>query len=170
MYQGHYGPAGVIHFLYTDISFPWLIISTQIIDIAYFILVYCCKLFCNMDIQNCPYPIVCSEYTLYNADLMRAGKPFPFSGRVEFTHSLTGALALTLPFTLLYQYINGRGKRSFASLYSILLLGVSSHWLLDTLVHRPDMAILPPLTKTLVGYGTWQDWSIWSNVEYTLCG
>ena len=163
MLLGHYGPAGIIHLLFSDISFVWLMISTQVIDIAYFVLSYSCKLVCNLNVDYCPYPIVCSEYSTFNVELMRSRKPFPFNSHATFSHSLTGAITLTIPFTILYALIHGRGKRSLLSLYVILLLGVASHWALDVLVHRPDMSILPPLIALKIGYGTWQNWTLWEN-------
>jgi len=71
------------------------------------------------------------------------------------SHSLVGALAWSFLFATAYQ-IFGRGETSFRARRrsSILLgLGVFSHWVLDVLVHRPDVPILPH--GPYIGLGLW---------------
>lgn len=70
----------------------------------------------------------------------------------DYTHSLVGALALSLVFGLTAGV--RWGKRC-----AIVLAFVSlSHWLLDLLVHRHDMPILPGNAENLprLGFGLWQ--------------
>jgi hypothetical protein len=70
----------------------------------------------------------------------------------DYTHSLVGALALSLVFGWIAALI--WGKRTG------LILGgvVFSHWLLDLLMHRSDMPILPGNAGHLprLGFGLWR--------------
>jgi hypothetical protein len=70
----------------------------------------------------------------------------------DYTHSLAGALVLAASFgwvaSLRY------GKRSGW----VLGLVVFSHWLLDLVVHRPDLPLLPGNAGNLplLGFGLWR--------------
>ncbi|OLE76167.1 MAG: permease [Chloroflexi bacterium 13_1_20CM_2_70_9] len=70
----------------------------------------------------------------------------------DYTHSLVGALALGLLFALVTAVPWGR--RTGAVLGAV----VFSHWVLDLLVHRGDMPILPGNLGDLprLGFGLWQ--------------
>lgn len=137
MIQGHYGPAGLLHFFFRDISFTWLMISTQIIDMVFFAFVLCCKFVCKMEIHSCPQPLACLEYSSYNVSLMRENQAVPFNAQNDISHSLSGTLIWTLVFTGIYVLVNWRNNsRSFVSLYGIFFLSISSHWLLDVVVRR----------------------------------
>ena len=70
----------------------------------------------------------------------------------DYTHSLVGALALGLLFGLVAAVPWGR--RTGAVLGAV----VFSHWVLDLLVHRADMPILPGNLGDLprLGFGLWQ--------------
>ncbi|KAG2386058.1 hypothetical protein C9374_003207 [Naegleria lovaniensis] len=122
-----------------------------------------------MQVQECPYPFVCSEYSTLNLEWIRADALMPTNNYAAFSHSLSGTMVLSLILTVLYVMIQGRGKRSFLSLFSIMFMGVFSHWLLDVVVHRPDMSLFPPFTQTLIGMGAWHYWSRLSNLllEYS---
>ena len=70
----------------------------------------------------------------------------------DYTHSLVGALALGLLFGLIAAVPWGR--RTGVVLGAV----VFSHWVLDLLVHRADMPILPGNLGDLprLGFGLWQ--------------
>jgi membrane-bound metal-dependent hydrolase YbcI (DUF457 family) len=70
----------------------------------------------------------------------------------DYTHSLLGALVISSVFGLLFGF--AWGKRC-----AIVVAFVSfSHWLLDLIVHRHDMPILPGNSGNLprLGFGLWQ--------------
>jgi hypothetical protein len=70
----------------------------------------------------------------------------------DYTHSLVGALLLSLVFGLIFGVRWGRRC-------AIVLAFISfSHWLLDLVVHRHDMPILPGNYGNLprLGFGLWQ--------------
>jgi membrane-bound metal-dependent hydrolase YbcI (DUF457 family) len=70
----------------------------------------------------------------------------------DYTHSLVGALLLSLVFGLIFGVRWGRRCAIVLALISF------SHWLLDLVVHRHDMPILPGNLGNLprLGFGLWQ--------------
>ena len=70
---------------------------------------------------------------------------------MPYTHSLIGALFWSALAFAIYKI----GWRNIASNSAALLVGfaVFSHWLLDLIVHRPDLAIYDDTMK--VGFGLW---------------
>ena len=70
---------------------------------------------------------------------------------MPYTHSLIGALFWSAVAFAIYKI----GWRNIASSSAALLVGfaVFSHWLLDLIVHRPDLPIYDDTLK--VGFGLW---------------
>ncbi|MFL6237075.1 MAG: hypothetical protein ACJ76N_28350 [Thermoanaerobaculia bacterium] len=69
------------------------------------------------------------------------------------SHSLVGALGWSVVFGVGY-LILGKSERALRGRGALLLGGaVFSHWILDLLVHRPDLPILPH--GPYVGLGLW---------------
>jgi hypothetical protein len=70
---------------------------------------------------------------------------------MPYTHSLTGALFWSAIAFVIYKI----GWPNIASNSAALLVGfaVFSHWLLDLIVHRPDLAIYDNTFK--MGFGLW---------------
>jgi hypothetical protein len=69
------------------------------------------------------------------------------------THSLVGALGWSVLFAVVYQAVAGRRRERGWRTSGLLGLGVFSHWLLDLLVHRPDLPLAPG--GPYVGLGLW---------------
>ena len=70
---------------------------------------------------------------------------------MPYTHSLVGALVWSALAFAIYRIASG----ATASRAAALLVGVAvfSHWILDLIVHRPDLAIYDDTLK--VGFGLW---------------
>ena len=79
---------------------------------------------------------------------------------MPYTHSLTGALFWSAAAFAIYKI----GWRSIASNSAALLVGfaVFSHWLLDLIVHRPDLPFYDDTLK--VGFGLWN----YRGIEFVL--
>jgi hypothetical protein len=79
---------------------------------------------------------------------------------MPYTHSLIGALFWSAVAFAIYKI----GWRNIASNSAALLVGfaVFSHWLLDLIVHRPDLAIYDDTLK--VGFGLWN----YRGIEFVL--
>lgn len=65
------------------------------------------------------------------------------------THSLIGSLGWSFLFGLVYFFVRRYSRGAW-----IVGLGVFSHWILDLIVHRPDLAVVPG-GGTRVGLGLW---------------
>lgn len=93
--------------------------------------------------------------------LMEAS-PFDFI-YYPFSHSLLALVLLGLVLGLVYGFVqrNWRGA---------LLVGllVPSHWLLDLVVHRPDLPLYPGLSSPKEGLGLWQNLPATVAVELVL--
>jgi hypothetical protein len=87
-------------------------------------------------------------------DVIGGGAPGYGNGIIhaDYTHSLVGAVVLSLVFALPAAWRWGR--------QAAVVLGavVFSHWVLDLLVHRHDMPLLPgaPAGTPLFGFGLWR--------------
>jgi hypothetical protein len=79
---------------------------------------------------------------------------------MPYTHSLIGALFWSAVAFAIYKI----GWRNIASNSAALLVGfaVFSHWLLDLIVHRPDLPIYDDTLK--VGFGLWN----YRRIEFVL--
>ena len=68
---------------------------------------------------------------------------------MPYTHSLIGALVWSALAFLVYKV----ASRTKVGAALIVALAVFSHWILDLIVHRPDLAIYDDTLK--VGFGLW---------------
>ena len=68
---------------------------------------------------------------------------------MQYTHSLVGALVWSALAAFVYKLM--RGVKASSSASFIVALAVFSHWILDLIVHRPDLAIYDDRLK--VGFG-----------------
>lgn len=70
---------------------------------------------------------------------------------MPYTHSLIGALFWAGLAALVYKIASGAKASRTAAL--LVAFAVFSHWILDLIVHRPDLAIYDDTLK--VGFGLW---------------
>lgn len=72
---------------------------------------------------------------------------------MPYTHSLIGALGWSV--TAFFPYYLWRGKQSSRPIFAAVLVGaaVFSHWILDFIVHTPDLPLYAETNK--VGLGLW---------------
>jgi len=87
-------------------------------------------------------------------DVIGGGAPGYGNGIIhaDYTHSLVGAVVLSLVFALPAAWRWGRQAAT------VLGAVVFSHWVLDLLVHRHDMPLLPgaPAGTPMFGFGLWR--------------
>jgi hypothetical protein len=67
-----------------------------------------------------------------------------------YSHSLVTLIAWGVVLGVGYKLVRGGGWRAFGVIAAL----VASHWLLDVLMHRPDMPLAPGATR-LFGLGLW---------------
>ncbi len=132
MLAGHFGLAAIVKSREPQVPLWALMLSTQLLD-AIFIVLYAFKI---ETFENVPGT---------------AGGYGELVIHADYTHSLVGALAISLVAMLVAAIPWGRRNG--------IIMGamVFSHWILDILVHRGDMPILPGNAYNLpkVGLGLW---------------
>jgi hypothetical protein len=131
MFVGHYGPSYAIKALRPRYPLWSLFIAVQLLDVAWSVLV----LLGIEKVRIVPGITATNPLDLYY---------------MPYTHSLTGALLWSMAAGIGGSFLFGGAIRS-----GITWIGgaVFSHWILDFLVHRPDLSIYDDTMK--VGLGLW---------------
>jgi hypothetical protein len=83
---------------------------------------------------------------------------------MPYSHGLIGAAVLSLVFAVLAALFCSAARRP--GTFVLLALAVFSHWLLDLLVHTPDLALFDKGTK--VGLGLWNHLAVELPLELIL--
>ena len=131
MFVGHYGPAFLAKRADRTIPLWVLFIAVQFLDVLWapFVLLGIEK------VRIVPGITKASPLDLYY---------------MPYTHGLIGAIVWSVVFALAYQLL----ARPTTTRPSIIVgLAVFSHWVLDLLVHRPDLPLWDNSAK--VGLGLW---------------
>ena len=142
MFVGHYGPSFLAKRLSPDIPLWILFLAVQLVDVFWAIFIF-------LGVERVR---IVPGFTETNAlDLYY----------MPYTHSLPGALAWSLAAAVLYRLIKGSGRDGV-----VVGAAVFSHWPLDLIVHRPDLALYDDAAK--VGLGLWDYPYVTLLVEGTL--
>ncbi|WP_339206911.1 permease [Paenibacillus sp. FSL K6-3182] len=143
MLAGHFGLAAIVKTMEPKVPLWVLMASTQLLDIAFI-----------------PLLLTGSE----SIDKIGDGGYGEAVIHADYTHSLTGALLIAVAAALISWRI--WNKRSAAVIGSL----VFSHWLIDLLVHRSDMPLLPGNLGgfPLLGFGLWELPAISAILELSL--
>jgi membrane-bound metal-dependent hydrolase YbcI (DUF457 family) len=131
MFVGHYGPAFAVKAADRTIPLWLLFLAVQFVDVLW-------AIFVLVDIEKVrivPGITAASPLDLYY---------------VPYTHSLIGSIAWAGVAAVAYKLTPRLGSWK-AGLW--IALAVFSHWILDLLVHRPDLPLYGNTTK--VGFGLW---------------
>jgi len=131
MFVGHYGPAFAMKGAQKNIPLWVLFIAVQWMDVVWSALV-------SLGVER--FRIV-PGYTASNSiDLYY----------MPYTHSLPGSLALSIIFGAI---VAAFFRQDRARVFLIVALAVFSHWILDLIVHVPDLPLWDNSHK--VGLGLW---------------
>ncbi len=131
MFVGHYGPSFAASALKKTIPLWVLFIAVQWVDVLWSIFV----LLGIEKVRIVPGITATNPLDLYY---------------MPYTHSLVAATLWSVAAVITYNMLFGRDGWSAAA---IVGLAVFSHWLLDLLVHRPDLPLYDNTMK--VGLGLW---------------
>jgi hypothetical protein len=131
MFVGHYGPSFAIKSVRRGIPLWLLFVAVQLLDFGWSVLV----LLGVEKVRIVPGITASNPLDLYF---------------MPYTHSLVGALLWSAAAILLCRPLRGVGDWAAAVWVG---LAVFSHWVLDFLVHRPDLALYDNRAK--VGLGLW---------------
>jgi len=127
MFIGHYGVAFIVKKKASDIPLWLLFASVQLLDIIAFTLVL-------LGIEKASYVPNANPFLRNLLDL-------------PYSHSLSGALLISAIVFVIFWAMN---KKTWAW---ILGLCVLSHWIIDLIVHTPDLSLFFGNIK--VGLGLW---------------
>lgn len=131
MFVGHYGPSFAAKSAESRIPLWLLFVAVQFVDVLWGIFV----LLGIEKVRIVPGITASSPLDLYY---------------MPYTHSLIGALGWSaLAYLLCQMAPRLRGRR----IGLIVAAAVFSHWILDLIVHRPDMALYDSVFK--MGFGLW---------------
>jgi membrane-bound metal-dependent hydrolase YbcI (DUF457 family) len=146
MIAGHFGLAAGVKAGAPGIPLWVLMVSTQWLDI-WFVPLFL------MGIETIE-PVDLANPNAYGATIIHA----------NFTHSLVGALALSLLLGGLAWWRWGRRAGG------VIAAVAFSHWVLDLVVHRPDLPILPGNAGDLplLGFGLWRLPTVTAFVELAM--
>jgi len=131
MFVGHYGPSFAVKALRPAIPLWLLFIAVQLVDVAWAVLV----LLGVEKVRIVPGITASNPFDLYY---------------MPYTHSLVAAILWSVAAGVLV-----RAQRRTSTRSAAVWIGaaVFSHWVLDFLVHRPDLPLYDDTMK--VGLGFW---------------
>jgi len=143
MFIGHFGVAFGSKKLVPAVSLGTLILAAQLLDLVWPILLLLGVEHVRIDPGNTAYtPLEFYDYPI--------------------THSLLLVLIWSLLFAGIYYGIKRYPRGAFVAGCAVL-----SHWVLDFLVHRPDLPIFP-WGRTYAGLGLWNSIPATVIVEWTI--
>lgn len=101
--------------------------------------------------------VVFMTLTLVGVEKVRITEGFTESNDLDlyympFSHGLVGALAMSLIFAVIVAVMFQSGRRPLG--FALVALASFSHWLLDLVMHTPDLPIYGD-DSTKVGLGLW---------------
>jgi hypothetical protein len=134
LYIGHYGVSYALRRLDPEAPLSHLFLAVQLADVAWSSLV----LMGIEKVRIVPGFMEASALDLYF---------------MPYTHSLVGALTWSLLTMLAYLLLRRGTLRARAKTALVMAVAVFSHWVLDLIVHGPDLGLLGDSHK--VGLGLW---------------
>lgn len=131
MFIGHYGPSFACKTWKPVVPLWVLFVAVQLVDIVWAVLV----LLGIEKVRIVPGITATNPFDLYY---------------MPFTHSLPGAIFWSVGAAIVYRVVAPAQKWTAAA---IVGSAVFSHWVLDLVVHRPDLPLYDDAYK--VGFGLW---------------
>jgi len=143
MFIGHYGVALAAKRVAPGTSLGTLVLGTQLIDLLW-------PLFLLLGLEHVridPGNTVVMPLDFYD---------YPI------THSMLGCLGWAAVSGIIYRLLGGSARQAI-----VLGAVVFSHWILDAVVHRPDLPILPG-GELRIGLGVWNSIPATLAIEFIL--
>ncbi|MEW9108504.1 permease [Cytobacillus gottheilii] len=143
MFAGHFGVAAAVKSKTPELPLWSLLVGTQLLDLVYI-----------------PFELAGLE----SIEPIGDGGYSNIMVYAFYTHSFIGALFISIIAAFLAKIF--WGKKSGFIMGSV----VFSHWILDLIVHRPDLPILPGNAGNfpLMGFGVWESVTATLLLEFLL--
>lgn len=145
MFLGHYGVALAAKRVAPKVSLGTLFLAVQLPDLLW------------------PVLLLVGVERVRVEPGITAVNPLNFE-HYPYTHSLLGAIVQGLVIGVVYLLVRGQPRGAV-----VLGLGAVSHWLLDFVVHIPDLPLAPGLAERF-GLGLWNALAATLVVEFALFG
>lgn len=130
MFAGHYGASFALKRVEQRASLGYLFLAAQFMDVVWAVLVL---------------------FGIERVQVVRLPSSPLIMTFIPFTHSLEGSLFWALVVFLGFRFLPAfKGTRP-SRVALIMALAVFSHWVLDLLVHRPDLGLLGDADKVGLG-------------------
>jgi hypothetical protein len=146
MFLGHFGLAFASKKAAPAVSLGMLFVAAQLADLLW------------------PVLVLAGVERVEILEGITAVTPLDFVS-YPYSHSLVTLIAWGVALGFAYRIVRGGRWRAFGVIAALVV----SHWLLDVLVHRPDMPITPGSTK-LVGLGLWDSFPATLALELVFFG
>lgn len=131
MFAGHYGVSYAFKATEKRASLGLLFLAVQFIDVLW-------AIFVILGLEKVQLaPQLPASRLIYNS--------------IPFTHSMLGALTWSVLVYILFRFIPASKSTRKASIALVMGLGVFSHWILDFIVHRPDLGVIGNIEKVGLG-------------------
>lgn len=140
MFAGHYSTALAARRIGPPVPLWHLFIAVQLVDFVWAIFI-----------------MTGVEYVSIEPGFMQASMLNLY--HMPYTHSLLAGVLWSVGAGLAYGFVRSGEKRWQAA--GIIALAVASHWVLDLIVHAPDLEVYPGGPK--IGLGLWQS-LLWSQL------
>jgi len=148
MFIGHYSAAFALKRVEKNASLGWLFLAVQFVDILFFPLVI-------LGIERLNIVENFTQSTHFELEFM------------PYTHSLIGALVWAVAIYVVFVILPKKEKVNKNRVAFVLSIAVFSHWLLDLIVHTPDLPLLGDNSPKL-GFGLWNNALITFTLETAL--
>ena len=132
MFVGHYGVSFAMRRLYPSVPLWVFFIAVQLLDIIW-----------------APFILLGIEHVRITPGIT-ASNPLDLY-HMPYTHSLVAAVVWSLAASVAWRAWSARGPAAGAAM--AVGLAVLSHWILDAVVHRPDLPLYDNTAK--IGLGLW---------------
>lgn len=137
MFIGHYSAALVLKGVEKKASLGWLFLAVQFVDILFFPLVL-------LGIERINIIENFTQSTHFELEYM------------PFTHSFVGSLVWAFAAYVLFLKLPQRKIANTKNIAMVMAIAVFSHWVLDLIVHTPDLPLIGDNSLKL-GFGLWNN-------------
>jgi len=137
MFIGHYSAALVLKRVEKNASLGWLFLAVQFVDILFFPLVL-------LGIERLNIVENFTQSTHFELEFM------------PYTHGLVGSLILAVVTYVVFWILPAKEEVNKKRVALVMAAAVFSHWVMDLIVHTPDLPLLGDNSPKL-GFGLWNN-------------